>query len=142
MLTSCFELLGTAGKGLALLQPIALSLDAATRCRERAASRSLETPVTLQHQPRALAWLKSLLIRREEPPSARQRALNLVAAVDAGGIPLNPARVNDIARQLGLDVATTAPVERTIERIRRALGDKPVNAQLCEAAALDHRPKP
>ncbi|MEI8325915.1 MAG: hypothetical protein WCH44_11235 [Betaproteobacteria bacterium] len=98
--------------------------------------------MTLQHQPRALAWLKSLLIRREEPPSARQRALNLVAAVDAGGIPLNPARVNDIARQLGLDVATTAPVELTIERIRRALGNKPVNAQPCEAAALDHRPKP
>ena len=51
----------------------------------------------------------------------RQRALDLIAAVDAGGLPLNPARVNDIARQLGLEVSTKAPVQETIERIRAAV---------------------
>jgi hypothetical protein len=45
----------------------------------------------------------------------------LIAAIDAGGLPLNPARVNDIARSLGLEVSSKAPVEETIGRIRRAL---------------------
>ena len=75
--------------------------------------------MTLHHQPRSLAWLKHLLARRAPPE--RQRALDLIAAIDAGGIPLNPARVNDIARKLGLEVATTAPMEVTIARIRNAL---------------------
>ncbi len=45
----------------------------------------------------------------------------LVEAVDRGGIPLNPARVNAIARDLGLEVSRKAPVEQTIERIRACL---------------------
>jgi len=49
------------------------------------------------------------------------RAKALIAAVDAGGLPLNAAVVNDLARQLGLDVATTAPVDVTISRIRKML---------------------
>ena len=59
--------------------------------------------------------------RAPVPMSDRQRAVALVAAVDAGGLPLNPARVNAIARSLGLEVSTRAPVEETIERIRQAL---------------------
>ena len=55
------------------------------------------------------------------PPSDRQRALDLVAAIDAGGVPLNPMRVNAIARSLGLEVSPRAPMHETIERIRRAL---------------------
>lgn len=54
------------------------------------------------------------------PPEVRQ-ARELVAAVDAGGLPLNPARVNALARALGLEVSTRAPVEQTVERIRAAL---------------------
>lgn len=54
-------------------------------------------------------------------PSERQRAIDLIAAIDAGGVPLNPARVNDIARRLGLEVSTRAPMDETIARIRRAL---------------------
>ena len=50
-----------------------------------------------------------------------QRAQTLIAAIDAGGIPLNAARINAIARGLGLDVSTTAPVETTLARIRVAL---------------------
>jgi hypothetical protein len=66
-------------------------------------------------------WLKALLAPRKPLTSERQRAVDLITAIDDGGIPLNPARVNDIARKLGLEVPTAAPVEETIERIRAAL---------------------
>ena len=66
-------------------------------------------------------WIKSPLTWVRKPPSARQRARSLIAAIDAGGVPLNPARVNDIARQLGLEVSRRAAVEDTIARIRTAL---------------------
>ena len=66
-------------------------------------------------------WFMNWLSRRKPEPSDRQRALDLIAAIDRGGLPLNPARVNDIARRLGLDVSTRARVEDTIVRIRQAL---------------------
>ena len=50
-----------------------------------------------------------------------QRAKSLIAAIDAGGVPLNPARINAIARNMGLEVSRKAPAEDTIQRIRRAL---------------------
>jgi hypothetical protein len=71
-----------------------------------------------------LSRLKDLFLGRAAPTSDRQRAVDLIAAVDAGGLPLNPARVNDIARKLGLEVSTKAPVEETIARIRTALAYK------------------
>jgi hypothetical protein len=58
---------------------------------------------------------------RNKPISVEQRARDLIAAIDAGGLPLNPFIVNDIARQMGLDVAANAPMSGTISRIRRAL---------------------
>ncbi len=70
---------------------------------------------------RATAWLRAWLRPQRPPSSERQQAQALIDAVDAGGLPLNPARVNQIARQLGLEVSTRAPVEQTIERIRAAL---------------------
>ncbi len=71
---------------------------------------------------RLTGWLRARLRRpRPAPSSERQQAQALVDAVDAGGLPLNPARVNQIARQLGLEVSTRAPVEQTIVRIRAAL---------------------
>lgn len=69
---------------------------------------------------RTLLWLKARL-GVDKPPSPEQRARDLVSAIDAGGLPLNPARVNDIARQLGLEVSIKAPMTETIERIRSAL---------------------
>ena len=72
----------------------------------------------------SLKWLKTLVASHKKPSPERQRALDLIAAIDAGGMPLNPARVNDIARQLGLEVSTKAPVEATIARIRAALDYK------------------
>ena len=71
--------------------------------------------------PSVYRWLKTLLGRRQAAPSVRQQAAHLIAAIDAGGLPLNPARVNNIARQLGLEVSRKAPVEHTIARIRAAL---------------------
>lgn len=65
-------------------------------------------------------WLKKLLPRRQTL-TPEQRAKNLIAAIDAGGLPLNAAVVNDIARKLGLEVSTRARMEDTIARIRLAL---------------------
>lgn len=67
-----------------------------------------------------LRWLRQWMPVRK-PLTVEQRARQLVAAVDAGGLPLNAAIVNDIARQLGLEVSTRAPMPHTIERIRQAL---------------------
>ena len=71
--------------------------------------------------PRLLAWLKSWGAPKPAPNQERQRALDLVAAIDAGGLPLHPARVNHIARGLGLEVSTRAKVDDTVLRIRAAL---------------------
>ena len=67
------------------------------------------------------AWLKARFAPHRTAPSERQRAVDLMAAIDAGGLPLNPARVNQIARNLGLEVSRKASVEHTVARIRAAL---------------------
>lgn len=54
-------------------------------------------------------------------PVELRRARDLIRAVDAGGLPLNPAIVNQIGRGLGLEVSSKAPIDQTIERIRQAL---------------------
>jgi len=73
-------------------------------------------------QPGLWAWLKACLLpSRPIASSERQQALALIAAIDAGGLPLNPARVNQIARNLGLEVSRKASVEHTVARIRAAL---------------------
>ena len=71
--------------------------------------------------PGLLGRWKAALLGTKTPPTDYQRAQALIAAVDAGGLPLNAARVNDIARKLGLDVSSKAPVEDTLARIRVAL---------------------
>jgi hypothetical protein len=45
----------------------------------------------------------------------------MLTAIDAGGVPLNPAKINEIARSFGLEVSKNAPVEETIKRIRAAV---------------------
>jgi hypothetical protein len=85
-----------------------------------------QTPRAARRYARTMHWIRTLLRRRAPPlPSARQRALDLIAAIDAGGVPLNPARVNDIARNLGLEVSGAARMGETIERIRAALARLP-----------------
>lgn len=70
-------------------------------------------------------WRRSLrrwwAWRRGSADPDTQRAIELIRAIDAGGLPLNPAQVNAIARGLGLEVSARAPMEQTIVRIRQAL---------------------
>jgi hypothetical protein len=70
---------------------------------------------------RFFTWLKNLFSAKPEATCEITRAKQLIAAIDRGGVPLNPAKVNEIARNLGLEVSRKAPVEETIERIRQAL---------------------
>jgi hypothetical protein len=62
-------------------------------------------------------WLSGPPPVSDEFASARA----LMAAIDAGGVPLHPGKVNQIARGLGLEVSSKAPMDDTIERIRQAL---------------------
>lgn len=62
-------------------------------------------------------WLKP----QENIPAEIQRAKHLIAAIDAGGIPLDPERIGRIAEDIGLDVSRNARMEVTIERIRKAI---------------------
>ena len=66
---------------------------------------------------RLFNWLQRLLFKRQALSDIEQARM-LIQAIDRGGIPLNPARVNHIARSLGLEVSTRAPVDQTIARIR------------------------
>ena len=67
------------------------------------------------------SWLKAWFIAKKSPLSDIDQARQLIAAIDRGGIPLNPAKVNAIARNLGLDVSKKAAVEDTIQRLRAAI---------------------
>jgi hypothetical protein len=49
------------------------------------------------------------------------RAHQLIAAIDAGGIPLDPKRITKVAEDLGLEVSRKEQSKVTIERIRAAL---------------------
>ena len=67
------------------------------------------------------SWLKRLFFAKKRPHSDIEQARQLISAVDRGGIPLNPAKVNAIARNLGLEVSRKAPVEETLQRLRKAI---------------------
>lgn len=73
---------------------------------------------------RLLPWSPMQRRARPHAGSEWQAAQDLIHAVDQGGIPLNPLRVNAIARSMGLDVSRHAAVEDTIARIRVALQRK------------------
>jgi len=64
-----------------------------------------------------LNWLKPY---DNLPPEIR-RAKQLISAIDAGGIPLDPTRIFRIAEDLGLEVSKKARMEETIDRIREAI---------------------
>lgn len=72
-------------------------------------------------KPRRLFnWIRQRFVK-QSALSDLEQAQALIRAIDRGGIPLNPARVNAIARNLGLEVSRRAAVEHTIERIRACL---------------------
>ncbi|WP_200385364.1 hypothetical protein [Rhodocyclus tenuis] len=70
---------------------------------------------------RIKSWLRRLLPLRQPESPELAAAAALLKAIDRGGIPLNPAKVNAIARDFGLEVSPKAPVDETIGRIRAAL---------------------
>ena len=70
---------------------------------------------------RYFIWLTRILGLGKKLPDEYQQASNLIKAIDKGGIPMNPAKVNAIARNIGLEVSVKDPVEKTILRIREAL---------------------
>jgi hypothetical protein len=65
--------------------------------------------------------LFSLFFKKRSPPSDLEQAVSLLRAIERGGIPLHPAKINAIARGLGLEVLAKDPPERTIERIQAAV---------------------
>jgi len=65
--------------------------------------------------------LKNWLFAKKKPLSDIEQARRLLVAIDRGGIPLNPAKVNAIARNLGLEVSKKARIEETIQRLRDAI---------------------
>lgn len=67
------------------------------------------------------SWLVEWLAPPSTSPDEIEQARRLIRAIDAGGVPLNPARINHIARELGLEVSKKALAEHTIQRIREAL---------------------
>jgi len=71
------------------------------------------------------SWLRAIFFGRAAPLSDYARARQLIAAIERGGVPLNTARINAIARDLGLEVSRHAPAEETIQRIRQALERAP-----------------
>lgn len=68
-----------------------------------------------------LKWLLRLVRPGAALPPEVRKAREVIAAIDAGGVPLNPLKINDVARNLGLEVSRKAPVEETIQRIRAAV---------------------
>lgn len=73
-------------------------------------------------------WINALIVNlpadkhdSSEGNQVVDRARQLLAAIDRGGVPTDPILVNNIARALGLQVLTTAPMKETIARIRLML---------------------
>jgi hypothetical protein len=91
-----------------------------------------------KRRTRLLKTLNSLFGRRRSLPPELQAGKDVVEAIDAGGVPLNPVRINQIARNLGLEVATSAPVEQTVERLRAAV-ERGTQALAAQAAANENK---
>lgn len=53
-----------------------------------------------------------------------KNAKALLKAIDKGGIPSNPIKLNHVARRLGLEVSPSAPLAETIDRMRAFLKRK------------------
>jgi len=70
---------------------------------------------------RLLRTLKLGLRRRPKLPRELQAGKDVIEAIDSGGLPLDPARINRIARDLGLEVSPQAPLEDTVARLRAAV---------------------
>jgi hypothetical protein len=83
---------------------------------------------------RLLRTLKAWLRRGPTLPRELQAGCDVIAAIDAGGLPLDPARINRIARELGLEVSPQASVEQTVARLRAAVERGLQNLAMQDAA--------
>ncbi len=73
-------------------------------------------------------WISALIVNLPKDyaaPADSNQAINLakqmLAAIDQGGIPTDPIRINKIGRALGLEILASAPMFETISRIRDAI---------------------
>ena len=88
---------------------------------------------------RLLRTLKAWLRRGPTLPRELQAGRDVIAAIDAGGLPLDPARINRIARELGLDVSPQAPPEQTVARLRAAVERGLQSLAMQDAAKRIHK---
>jgi hypothetical protein len=72
--------------------------------------------------------------QRRKLSTIEQAAVDLVSAVDAGGVPFNTPRINAIATGLGLDIGKKDKPEATIDRIRDAVARFDYTPPKAEAA--------
>jgi hypothetical protein len=92
---------------------------------------------------RFINWLQPA----DNMPVEIRRAMQLISALDAGGVPLDSAIIFKIAENLGLELSKKARVENTIERIRAeiarycspssALLNQPSNITLADRTLAD-----
>jgi hypothetical protein len=70
-----------------------------------------------------------------------ETARDLLKAIDKGGVPLNPVKLNNVGRALGLDISRSAKPEDTVERIRAAVQRAIESAQAQAKAAAPKKVK-
>ncbi len=87
---------------------------------------------------RLLRTLKAWLRRKPILPRELQAGKDVVDAIDAGGLPLDPARINHIARELGLEVSPQAAPEQTVARLRAAV-ERGLQSLAMQDAAKKHK---
>ena len=66
-------------------------------------------------------WLRVWNTASPQPQCEITGARQLIAAINAGGIPLDPRRIVRIAEDLGLEVSRNESTGKTIARIRAAV---------------------
>ena len=89
---------------------------------------------------RLLRTMKSWLRRRPKLPRELHAGKDVIDAIDAGGLPLDAARINCIARDLGLEVSPRAPIDDTLLRLRAAV-ERGLQTLALEDAARTRKPK-
>jgi hypothetical protein len=87
---------------------------------------------------RLLRTLKSWLRRRPKLPRELEAGKAVIEAIDSGGLALDPARINRIARDLGLEVSPRAPVDETMARLRAAV-ERGLQTMAMQDAAKTHK---
>lgn len=88
---------------------------------KEAAPKAASKKPTQQEKPKAAEPKEKPKFDKSKLSSEELRAFEFIEYVDKGGMPLITAKINTIARDLGLDVSKTAKPEDTVERIRAAV---------------------